>query len=78
MSDITITLDEETAVVLFDCISRWDYDEHAFELRDKAEEYAMLKLMGGLEKSLVAPFQRDYAKLVLAARTELLKRSGDV
>lgn len=76
MADIAITLDEETALVLFECLGRWDYDEQPLELRDKAEEYAMLKVMAGLEKSLVAPFRKDYTDLLKAARAELMRRTG--
>ena len=78
MANVTITLDEETALVLFDCLGRWDYDDKPLELRDEAESYAMLKVIAGLESSLVAIVRPDYVELVEKARAELLRRQGAV
>ncbi|MDB5325715.1 MAG: hypothetical protein JWM57_1284 [Phycisphaerales bacterium] len=78
MGDVTIQLDEATALVLFDCLGRWDYDEQPLELRDDAEFYAMLKVMAGLESSLTAIVRPDYLELVQKARAELLARQGTV
>ena len=40
-------------------------------------EYAMLQVLGGLEKSLITPLESDYHRQVEAARNEILKRCGE-
>jgi hypothetical protein len=76
MSDVTINLDVETALVLFACLARWDHDEQPLELRDAAEEYAMLQVVARLEKTLVEPFRPNYGALLDAARAALARRAG--
>ena len=76
MTDISITLDRETALVLFACLARWDYDEQPLQLRDAAEEYAMLQVMGRLESTLVDPFAENYGELLARTRADLRSRSG--
>jgi hypothetical protein len=76
MADVTITLDSETALVLSACLARWDHDGQLLELRDKAEEYAMLQVMARLESALVEPFRSDYNELLERARAELRRRAG--
>lgn len=76
MADVTITLDSDTALVLFACLARWDYDEEPLELRDAGEEYALLQVMARLESTLVEPFRADYNKSLERARAELRRRAG--
>jgi len=76
MADVTIRLDPDAALVLFDCLARWDLDEQPLELRDAAEEYAMLQVMAGLESALAEPFRPDYDELLERARAGLRRRMG--
>ena len=76
MADVTITLDSETILVLSACLARWDEDEQPLELRDAAEEYAMLQVVARLESTLVEPFRVDYDELLEKARAELRRRAG--
>jgi hypothetical protein len=78
MADITLKLDEDAALVLFDLIGRWDYDEEPFELRDEGEKIAMWKLMGTLESNVVGMFSADYAELVSRAKARLRGDDGAV
>lgn len=71
MADITLTLDEDAALVLFDLIGRWDYDEEALEVRDEGETIAMWKLMGTLESNVNGMFDPNYAELVARAKARL-------
>jgi hypothetical protein len=76
MAEVTITLDSETALVLSACLARWDEDGQPLELRDAAEEYAMLQVVSRLESTLVEPFHADYSELLEKARAELQRRAG--
>jgi hypothetical protein len=76
MADVTVTLDSQTALVLFECLARWDHGQEPLALNDAAEEYAMLQVMARLESSLVAPLRADYLDALARAREDLLRRVG--
>jgi hypothetical protein len=69
---VSLTLDRDVALVLFDFLARTADEEEGEPLRDallhKAELAALLELLAGLEEMLEEPFASDYTRLVEAAR----------
>jgi hypothetical protein len=70
MSDVTLTLSNDEALVLFEFFARFDESDE-FVLRNNAEFVAFMQVAGQLEKTLVAPFQANYKEQLLAARTRV-------
>jgi hypothetical protein len=69
---VSLTLDRDVALVLFDFLARTADEEGGEPLQDallhKAELAALLELLAGLEEMLEEPFASDYTRLVEAAR----------
>lgn len=66
----TISLDPDTALVLFDLLSRFDKaDQLAFE--DGAEKVALWHLLCALERILTEPLAPNYRELLNLARDRL-------
>jgi hypothetical protein len=76
MTGVSITLDRESGLVLLACLARWDRDEQPLQLRDAAEEYAMLQVVAELEKTVVDAWAGDYEVRLEQARAELRSRMG--
>ena len=77
---VTLALDQDEAVVLFDFLARVLDDRNGSELREvvahDGELWALTRLWGYLERSLSAPFRPDYGAVVDAARQRLVEHSG--
>ena len=73
---VSLTLDRDVALVLFDFLARTADEEEGEPLRDallhKAELAALLELLSGLEERLEEPFASDYTRLVDAARDRVV------
>ena len=67
---ITIELNHDEALVLFEYLSRFS-DSGKLDFADEAEQIALWKLTGLLEKVMVAPFQQNYGELLQAARNRI-------
>jgi hypothetical protein len=69
---VSLTLDRDVALVLFDFLARTADEEGGEPLQEallyKAELVALLDLLAGLEETLEEPFARDYTRLVETAR----------
>lgn len=76
---MTIELDSEAALVLFDLLSDAKRSgDGGVSVRRPAEQKALAALRSELEKVLVAPLERDYAKQLELARERLERRSDTV
>lgn len=69
-STLQISLTADEALVLFDLLSRFE-ESNELTIVDQAEERALSKLLGPLQKQLVPPFQEDYAEQLRQARNRL-------
>ena len=83
MSDrtgVTLDLDHEEALVLFDFLQREIDVGNGAQLRPaiahEGELWALNALNCLLEKQLVEPFQPDFASVVVQARAHLVERDG--
>jgi hypothetical protein len=79
---ITIELDDDEALVVFELLTRNDdrdnvssINELTFE--DTAERYALWHVHAALERTLVAPFKPAYRALVEDARRAVRARWGE-
>jgi len=77
---ISLQLDSDEALVLFDLLGRWLEDERGNTLRpilsDRAEFWALNGLYCLLEATLAEPFREDYRALVHNAQARLRSRNG--
>ncbi|WP_332022075.1 hypothetical protein [Kaistella sp.] len=69
--EITIKLDKDEAIVLFEFLSRINDKELKEIFEDQAEQKALWILEGQLEKQLVEPFKPEYKDIVKEARNKL-------
>ncbi len=67
---ILIGLTGDEALVLFELLGRFS-DREVLEIVDQAEERALWRLHGLLEKQLVEPFKSEYGALLEASRMRL-------
>jgi hypothetical protein len=78
--NVTLTLERDVALVLFDFLARAADKEHGTPLRDaikhEAELPALWSLLNGLEGVLAEPFAIDYRKRLQKARTCVVERCG--
>jgi hypothetical protein len=72
---LTLSLDADESLVLFEFLSR--LDEHTESSIDDAAATVLTKILGLLEKHLVAPFDPKYDALLSAARARILNLPGD-
>jgi len=73
---VTIELNSEAALVLFDLLSDAKRNgDGGVSVRRPAEQKALAALRAELEKVLVAPLERDYAKQLELAQERLEHRS---
>jgi hypothetical protein len=76
VTDVTVTLTSDEALVRFELLHRWeDAGEVGAALRP-GEQTALWALSGGLERILVEPFEDRYPELVNEARQRLADRGG--
>ena len=68
---ITIRLDKDEALVLFDFLSRFNSEKHKDIFHDQAEEKTLWQIEGQLEKILVEPFMPNYQDILIEARNRL-------
>ena len=73
---VSLNLDPDEALVLFELLSRWSEDEKPLEPLDASEVYALDRVQGKLQGILVEPLQADYPAKVEKARLQLRLRSG--
>ncbi|MEO7071242.1 MAG: hypothetical protein ABI131_12210 [Nostocoides sp.] len=69
--DLTVTLTQDEALVLFELLHRWEDDELVTAPRHHGEQVALWNLSAALEKVMVEPFDADYARLVSEAQMRL-------
>ena len=69
--EITIKLNEDEALVLFEFLSRINEKELKEIFEDQAEQKALWVLEGQLEKQLVEPFKPEYKDIVREARNKI-------
>lgn len=70
---VTLTMAPDDALVLFEMLSRAEEGEQ-FATQHQAEDLVLTRLLGQLERSLVAPFAADYLDRLTAARARLAGR----
>ena len=73
---VTVNLDEDVAIAVFEILSRWSSDGRPLEVADPGEEYALDQILSQLESQLVAPFQPEYRAVVAKAPATLRSRAG--
>jgi len=66
----SISLGPDEALVLFDFLSRFEHDER-LTIVDPSEAAVLSRLLGALERHLVAPFDPRYSELLDVARARL-------
>ncbi len=73
---VSLSLDAEEAIVLFELLSRWSNDGALLETEDLGEVVLLDGLLAKLENQLVAPFSPDYKQRLAAALAVLRQRGG--
>jgi hypothetical protein len=76
VTDVTVTLTSDEALVLFELLHRWDDTGKIDSALKPGEQTALWALSGRLESILVEPFEDTYLDLVEAARQRLADRGG--
>jgi hypothetical protein len=78
--NVTLKLERNVALVLFDFLARAADKEHGEPLRGairhEAELPALWTLLNGLEEVLAEPFAVDYPKRLTKARAGVVERCG--
>lgn len=69
-SEVTISLNKDEALVLFEFLSRFG-EENNLKIEDQSEERVLWNLCCDLEKVLVEPFQKNYRELLLKAQNNI-------
>ena len=73
---LAVSLSRDEALVLFEFLSRYERDER-LSIEDSAEAHVLTKLLGDLERRLVAPFEARYVELLAGARTRVRDSHGE-
>ncbi|MDB5352656.1 MAG: hypothetical protein JWN86_3903 [Planctomycetota bacterium] len=73
---VTIALHPDEALVLFELLSRYE-DTERLSVEGVAEELALWRLHGSLQRVLVTPLLPDYAERLSGARERLRVQAGD-
>ena len=76
MTDVTVTLTSDEALVLFELLHRWEDSGEIDQVLMSGEQTALWALSGCLERILVEPFEGNYRELVDHARQRLAVRRG--
>ena len=67
---VTIELNGDEALILFDWIKRFN-EKESNDFEDQAEERVLWNLEALLERSLVAPLTSEYKTLLMKARDRM-------
>ena len=70
VNEITLTLTNDEALVLFDFLSRFNEKEHNELFEDQSEEKTLRLIESQLEKILVEPFMPNYIDILKEARNK--------
>ena len=70
-NEITITLNKDEALVLFEFLSRFNENDNKEIFQDQAEEKVLWRIEGQLEKILVEPFMPNYQDIIKEARNRI-------
>ena len=68
---VHLELTGDEGIVLFEFLARFD-NNGMLTIQDKAEERALSKLHGLLEKQLIEPFHTNYKDLLRAAQERMV------
>jgi hypothetical protein len=68
-------LNHEEAIVLFDFLSRLEYDA-TLKIEHLAEEAVLSKIHGQMETKLVEPFQENWKQILNDARQKISLENG--
>jgi hypothetical protein len=71
MSEVTVTLSNDEALVLFDLLHRWEDANTIDPVLLPGEQAALWNLSCALERVLVEPFAHNYSDLISDARVRL-------
>ena len=78
MSDYTIRLSEDEALVLFEYFSRFD-DTDSLAFEHSSEYLALQRLAGQIDRTTAAMFEPNYNELLAQARARIAEGfEGDV
>ncbi len=70
MTEYTLKISEDEALVLFEYFERFDQTDELF-FRHPAEYIALQRLAGQIDKTTSAMFKPDYEQLLCAARQRI-------
>lgn len=70
-NELTIRLNKDEALVLFEFLSRFNKNNNNEMFQDQAEEKTLWVIEGQLEKMLVEPFMPDYKDIIQNARNRV-------
>ncbi len=76
MSEVTVTLTSDEALVLFELLHRWEDADRIDAALMPGEQTALWALSCRLESVLTEPFKGNYLELVDHARRRLAERGG--
>jgi hypothetical protein len=76
VTEVTVTLTSDEALVLFELLHRWEDSGEIDTVLMPGEQTALWALSGRLESILVEPFEGNYRELVDRARQRLAERGG--
>ena len=74
---VQLQLGRAEALVLFEMLADF-YSQSCLQINSPAEQLALVRLQGALEKALVEPFMPEYQALIDEARSRLASQSGKV
>jgi hypothetical protein len=76
MSEVTIGLSKDEALVIFDLLHRWEGANTIDPVLLPGEQAALWNLSCALERVLTEPFGREYGQLISDARARLHGQGG--
>jgi enoyl-CoA hydratase/carnithine racemase len=71
MTEVTVTLSSDQALVLFELLDRWEDSDAIDTVLLRGEQEALWALSGCLERILAEPLTTNYRQLVEQARQRL-------
>ena len=75
--NVSIVLDDDRALVLFEALSRWsEAGDHSCEIEHPAEDEVLLGMLTALESQMTAPLESDYCDRLSSAREKLAPSRG--
>jgi hypothetical protein len=76
VTEVTVTLSSDEALVLFELLHRWEDSGELGNVLLPGEQTALWALSALLESRLVEPFEANYRELVSDARQRLAEHGG--